>query len=355
MDKFLIDGHKLYWHLDRVQEWQDKRYIPPIYIEVSPVSYCNQRCIFCGVDFAMKNKNVLDTDNFVKKIRELGDAGIKSIMFAGEGEPFLHKDINRFIDVAKNCGIDTAITTNGSAGNKELFNKIIPNLSWIKFSVDAGTKEIYSIVHQSPYQIFGKVIDNIKTIIEIRTQNKLKISIGVQFLIIEENLKDIENAINLFSDIGVDYIVFKPFSKHPQMVKIKDIDYTKETLDHIEDICHKNKDKLNIVFRRDSFEKYIVKSKEFKHCYALPFWGYIDSKGDFYTCSVFIGDDRFKAGNIYSDSIKDVLFSSKRESSIDFGLNELKIDNECRVNCRMTRINEFLELLSKKPSHINFI
>ena len=355
MDKFLIDGHKLYWHLDRVREWQDKRYIAPIYIEISPVSYCNQRCIFCGVDFAMKDKHIINADIFIEKIKELGKTGIKSIMFAGEGEPFLHKDLDRFIDMAKNCGIDIAITTNGSIGNKEAFNKIIPSLSWIKFSVDAGTKGVYKIVHQSPEHVFDKVIQNIKTIVEIRNKNNLKTSIGVQFLIIEENLKDIENAINLFSDIGVDYIVFKPFSKHPRMVKIKDINYTKNMLDSIENICGRNKEKLNIIFRRSSFEKYIKKSKEFEHCYALPFWGYIDSRGNFYTCSIFLGDDRFKAGNIYSDNMQDILFSDKRKYSIDYGLNELEIAKECRVNCRMARINEFLEMLSSKPEHINFV
>ena len=174
-------------------------------------------------------------------------------------------------------------------------------------------------------------------------------------MIIEENLKDIENAVNLFSDIGVDYIVFKPFSKHPQMEKIKDINYTKDTLDYIEDICGKNKERINIIFRRNSFEKYIEKSKQFERCYALTFWGYIDSKGDFYTCSIFLGDERFKAGNIYDDNIKNILFSGKRKSSIDYGLNWLEIAKECRVNCRMARVNEFLEMLSHKPEHINFV
>ena len=355
MDKFLIDGHKLYWHLDRVREWQEKKYISPIYIEVSPVSYCNQRCIFCGVDFAMKEKQSLDADVFENFMKKMGEAGLKSVVFAGDGEPFLHKDLDKMIIATKKNYINAAIVSNGSIGNLDIFNIIIPNLTWIKFSVDAGTKDIYEIVHKSSNHTFDTVINNIKSVVKIKNENKLKTTIGIQFLVIEENLKDIENAINLFSDIGVDYVVFKSFSKHPQQLKNKENLYSRKTLDYIDNIIKKNACKINIIFRRKSFEKYIKKIKEFEHCYALPFWGFLTSKGDFYTCAVFTGDERFKVGNIYDDDIKNILFSDKRKFSIDYGLNGLEIAKECRVNCRMARVNEFLEMLSHKPEHINFI
>ena len=102
-------------------------------------------------------------------------------------------------------------------------------------------------------------------------------------------------------------------------------------------------------------KKYISGKKDFSHCRALPFWGYVSSSGDFYTCSVFIGDPRFRAGNIYRDSVKDILFGKKRRDSIRFGESRLCIDAACRLNCRMARINEFLEGLDQKPNHLNFI
>jgi len=100
-DNYLIDGHKLFWHLDRVRQWQERRVIPPIYIEASPVSFCNHKCIFCGIDFAMKEKHRLETEIFCKRLKELGNLGMRSIMFAGEGEPLLHQDLAKFVQVAK--------------------------------------------------------------------------------------------------------------------------------------------------------------------------------------------------------------------------------------------------------------
>ena len=61
MDKYLLDGHKLYWHLDRVEEWQAKKVVAPIYVEISPLSVCNHKCIFCGIDSESQYHDVTST------------------------------------------------------------------------------------------------------------------------------------------------------------------------------------------------------------------------------------------------------------------------------------------------------
>ena len=43
----------------------------------------------------------------------MGNGGVKSIMFAGEGEPLLHPDIADMVNYAKQCSIDSSFTTNG--------------------------------------------------------------------------------------------------------------------------------------------------------------------------------------------------------------------------------------------------
>lgn len=357
MDKYSIDGHKLCWHLDRVKEWQEERIIPPIYIEVSPVSFCNHKCIFCGLDFAMKEKHRLETEVFCKRLKELGKLGTRSIMFAGEGEPLLHKDLPKFVSVAKDAGIDVSITTNGSLDNYSLWADILSQLTWIRFSVDAGTAKTHALVHRVPEICFDKTINSIESSVKIKNDYNLDVTIGIQFLIIEENLSDLENALNLFTKIKVDYISLKPYSLHPQMAKKKSIIYTRETISYIENVLHKYKNKAgtDIIFRKDAMEKYMLRKKRFNHCRALPFWGYISSRGDFYTCSVFLGDERFKAGNIYREDMQSIMFSDKRRNSIHLGEKDLDIENKCRLNCRMARINEFLELLGDKPEHINFV
>ena len=93
MDKFRIDSHKLIYHIPRVNDWLSGKNIYPIYMEISPAGSCNHRCTYCALDFMEYQKRFLDTEVLKKRLIEMGRLGLKSVMFAGEGEPFLHKDI----------------------------------------------------------------------------------------------------------------------------------------------------------------------------------------------------------------------------------------------------------------------
>jgi len=357
MDKYLIDKHKLYWHLDTVAQWQSNRLIAPIYIEISPISRCNHRCIFCGIDFARDEGSSIRGEVLCRRIPEMAGAGVKSIMFAGEGEPLLHKNLAEFTRIARRSGIDVSVTSNGTLGNRDLWKEMLPDLTWMRFSVDAGSCAVHAKVHNVSEKTFDATLKSIEQAVEVKNEFGLNVTLGVQFLIMEENFHDIENALHLFSQMGVDYISLKPYSLHPQMKKKKEVSYDDDILHHIDLLVdsYRNRTTTNIIYRKGSLKKYINKDKLFSRCYALPFWGYISSSGDFYTCSVFLNDERFRTGNIYEEDMSKIFYGERRRISIRYGEEELVIQNECRLNCRMARINEFLETIEQEPEHINFI
>ena len=357
MDKYLIDSHKLFWHLDRVSLWQKDRMIVPLYLEISPVAYCNHSCIFCAYDFAKKSSLELDTEVICKRLGELGRMGVRSILYSGEGEPLLHKDLPRLIDCAKKSGIDVALATNGSLGSFKLWQEVLPRLTWVRFSLDAATPEVYALVHKVSKGTFSKTIKSIKDAVEVKRKGRLGVAIGVQFLVLEENFKDLEAAIKLVMGIQADYISIKPYSLHPLMKAKKEVSYARDLTDKIDAIVKKNKGKSKtaVIFRKEAMETYMRKEKKFSCCRAMPFWGHISAAGDFFTCGVFVGDNRFMAGNIYKEDMQSIIYGPKRKAAITYGQEKIDISGGCRLNCRMGRINEFLEYLENKPDHLNFI
>lgn len=356
-DRFHIDSHKLLWHLDRLADWQKGRLIAPIYIEISPTSACNHRCVFCGIDFARTGGNFLQTNILCERLKEMATLGLRSIMFAGEGEPLLHKDLSVFVQTAKASGLDISITTNGSLFSDKLVEEILPHLTWIRFSIDAGSPDVYSKVHRVSPQEFSKVISNIKDAARFKKENQLTVTIGVQYLLIDENLKDLKDAFELFADIDIDYLSLKPFSLHPQMKAKMDVSFDSSVISQLQTLIDSASESIKdkVIFRAQSLEKYLSHEISFSHCYALPFWGYIASDGGFYTCSVKLHKDDFCAGNIYQENMASIFWGDKRASSIDYASRLLDVKKDCRVNCRMARVNEFLESLATPPEHVNFI
>ncbi len=357
MDSYLIDGHKLLWHLDRVAAWQAGQLVAPIYMEVSPVSYCNHRCIFCGVDFAMTARHKLETETTCARLAEMAGLGVRSLMFAGEGEPLLHEELPRLVGTAKRAGIDVSITSNGSLGTPDLWAELLPSLTWLRFSLDAGSAPVHAQVHGVAPKVFERTVASIAQALEQRAAAQLPVTIGAQFLVLPENIDDLENAMDLAGRLGLDYLALKSYSLHPQMVKKKDVLYQAEMVARIGELVRRKQPGLatNLIFRQDSMASYQEQAPRFGHCHALPFWAYLASDGNVYTCSVFLGQEEFKAGNIYEQDMEGVFFGEARRRSVEYGSQGLDVCAQCRVNCRMARINEFLDVLSIRPPHVNFI
>ena len=340
---YRIDGEKLHFHPGRVAQWQDAstwevaKEIYPIYVEISPVGACNHRCTFCAVDYIGYKPALLDADLLAGRLSEMSALGIKSVMFAGEGEPLLHKRINDMTRAAIEAGIDVAFTTNGT-----LLHKLdLAGVSWVKVSVNAGTSDTYAKVHRTKKQGFAMVWENIRKAVD----RKGRCTIGVQTLLLPETSGEVQALYDRCDASGVDYLVVKPYSQH------------KFSLTHE----YENTDPPApvIVERTTKFiwrgETAATKEIPYTKCQATPyFWAYIMASGDVYSCSAYLLDDRFKLGNINDQSFKDIWQGERRHQNWRLVLEQLDI-HECRVNCRMDKSNRYLTDLVNGVPHENFI
>jgi GTP 3',8-cyclase len=355
VDKYKIDSHKLMYHVPRVYDWLKGKNIYPIYMEVSPSGACNHRCLYCGLDFMGYRPGFLKTEILKERLSELGGLGLKSIMYAGEGEPFLHPEMVSIIEHTKESGIDVALTTNGVLLKEEVVERVLINTEWIKVSINAGTRETYARIHRSKPEDFDKVVENMSFAAKIKNDKSYKCVLGMQLVLLPENQHEVVFLAKLARDIGMDYFVIKPYSQHPQSktnkystVKYSGFAYLAEELDNV------NSDSFDVVFRSNAMGKWDNNHRNYEKCLALPFWSYIDAGGNVWGCSIYLGDDRFKYGNIYDKTFKDIWESETRQGSLSWVEKKLDV-SRCRVNCRMDEINRYLWDLKCLPEHVNFI
>lgn len=355
MDKFKIDSHKLFYHPERVSNWLKGKEIYPIYLEISPSGACNHRCIFCALDFLGYKTQFIDSAILKKQILEMSHLGVKSILYGGEGEPLLHKDIKTIIQYTKKAGIDTALTTNGALLGKDLSDAILASLTWLKISISAATEGTYAKIHQASPKDFNRVINNLDYIIRLRKLNGYKCTVGAQILLLPENYKEVLSLAKKVKNIGLDYLVVKPYSQHHySKTKIyKNIRYDKY-LFLAEELKKFNDSNFNIIFRTQAMVKWDNDCRIYKHCYALPFWSYIDSYGFVWACSAYLGNRKFIYGNIYKNNFKNIWQGKNKKRIEKFAANKLNAI-DCRVNCRMDEINRYLWELKHPKDHVNFI
>ena len=347
----LVDGHKLMYHPERVSEWLEKGDCFPIYVEIGPTGKCNHRCVFCAVDWLKYGGASIGKEIMFRTLEDLAQSGVKSVMFAGEGEPLLHRDISEFVNRASNNNLSVAITTNGVLFDKEMAESCLPKLSWIRFSVDAGTPEIYALVHGTKTKDFDRVIQNIIDAVDVKKRFGLSVDIDVQALLIPESANGIEKLASLIKNVGADSFQIKPYSQHPLSINRFVVDYRQYSA--LEPILKQfESEKFKVWFRRATMER-LQEGADYNCCHGLPFFSLIDSKGNVIPCNLFYNNPDFTYGNLYEKKFSEIWKGEKRQEVIK-KLNKKGI-KECRESCRLDVINRYLHKLENLTSNDNFI
>lgn len=351
-DNIRIDSHKLIYHPDTVVRWLKGENIYPIELEVGLTNACNHRCIFCAVDYTGYKPDRIETGLLIKNLEEMAQKGVKSIIYAGEGEPLLHKDAPDIINRTKAMGIDAAMSTNGVLLTPEISGECLKSLTWIRFSMAGITDETYDRVQCGRPGDLSKVLFHLEEAVRVKRGQNLHTTLGVQLLLLPDNKDEIVKMGKELRKIGVDYFTIKPFSQHPQSRKILQVDYN-EMLELENEVKTLQTENYKVYFRAHSMHKLDCK-RCYEHCWALPFMVYIDAKGNLWPCIVFMGKDELKYGNLNEESFVKIWEGDHRKEIVDYFM-KMDLEKNCRELCRLDEMNRYLNDLKNPGEHVNFI
>jgi MoaA/NifB/PqqE/SkfB family radical SAM enzyme len=297
----------------------------------------------------------LDSALLKERLAEMGRLGVKSVMYAGEGEPLLHKDIVGIVAHTTASGIDAAMTSNAVLLEGPKAEAMLRHLTWIKVSLNAGTAETYAAVHRTKPADFGRVLENLAAATRLREELGSRCTLGAQILLLPENEGEVELLARELKRRGVDYLVVKPYSQHlmSDTREYEDVDYARYLAleDRLRDLSG---DRFQVIFRARAMKKLGEEKRAYERCLALPFWSYIDSYARLWGCSAYLGNEDFCFGSLAEHTFEE-LWQGERRKAIMERVARDHDTTACRRGCRMDEVNRYLWELTHPSAHVNFI
>lgn len=361
-ERFRFDGHKLMYHLDRIQAWERGERFAPVHIDMGLSKFCNIACIYCyAVVQNMTRGTMIKRDTLLRYIEDCGNLGVRSIGFIGDGEPTLNPAVYDATVLARKHRIDIAMATNGLLFDMSRAHDMLRDMTWIRFNLSAGERDKFRRIHQSKAKNFDKLVEKIRALVQIKKQNGYNCTLGLQMVLIPECYDQVLKEAELGAELGVDYFVIKHCSDseykeigidYKDYIQIEDVLKKAETLSNENYVVQAKWDKIRAgtesPLYKDGYRKYDV-------CYGTPFLLQISGNGKVYPCGPFFNKKRFYIGDIHEQSFYDMVMSD-RYWDVHRDISEsVNVHKDCAIGCRQDYVNKFLWDLKNPPEHINFI
>lgn len=368
MSKYILDGHKLMWHQNRVEAWLNGERIAPITMDVSLTRKCNYRCVYCYGQLQANDEKLMTKDVIFRFLDDAAEIGVKGISLVSDGESTCSPHYKDAILRGAENGVDMALGTNGALLNEEVLESILPVLTYLRFNISAGEPERYAHIMGTKIENFHAVSDNIRKAVEIKRKGNLPVTIGLQMVLMPEFSDQIMPLTELGKELGVDYLVIKHTS---------DDEFGSLGIDY-----SKYHDMVEILKEAEgkSTESYLVKTKwskilsdgkrSYSKCYGPPFIIQLSGSGLVAPCGMLFNDrykEKYHIGNIAEKSFKEIWESDRYWEVMDrIASDEFDAKTMCGTLCLQHKVNEMLykikeegsafpESSEEPPMHINFI
>jgi len=313
--ELILDSHKLSYHMDRVNAWKAGERIAPVTVDMALTRACGSMCKFC---YAMmqepQKRHGIKTHHALNLLDDFSEIGVRGVSLVSDGESTLSKSYVPFVQHAAELGISVGNATNAWEWGPEKSEQVLPHMSWIRFTVAAGTPEKYAeIMYKGPEhtEVYDKAIRNIKHAVEFKKKHNLSVTLGIQMVLMPEFKDEIIPFAKLGVDLGVDYAVIKHCSDdeyHTLGVDYSKYEQMYELLEQAESL---STEKTKVIVKWDKIND---KGKpSYKRFYGPPFLLQISGSGLVAPSGMFFNArySKLHIGDFTSERFIDIFKSDK--------------------------------------------
>lgn len=181
--------------------------VSPLAWELDPSGVCNLHCSFCL--FPNDAKQFIDTEHFLDLVRQARQLEAKAIIIAGDGEPLVHKGIDKMLRRVREEGLDLFLFTNGTLiGHRGFADSIVDTVTMIIGGIYGGTRESFRATTRS--DSFDAACGGFREVIRRRNARGSKTPVVVGGWVADgANTDDLDAVVSLGEDIGFDWMYLR--------------------------------------------------------------------------------------------------------------------------------------------------
>ena len=368
----MMDASKLGYHMDRVNAWAAGEKIAPIGVDMALTRACGAMCKFCYATMQeAQERPLIKTIDALNLLDDFAEIGIKAVELTSDGESTLSKAYVPFIQHAAELGIDVANATNGWELTPDKTDQVLPHLSWVRFTVAAGTPQRYAEIMykgKEHTQVFDRAMAHIRYAVELKKMLGLKVTLGIQMVLMPEFKDEIIPFTKLGLYLGVDFIMIKHCADDEQRTLGMDYaEYNNSMTQLLKQAEAMSTDDTKVIVKWNKINNGDTSS--YQRAYGPQFLlqlsgsGLVAPAGQFFNARY----SKFHIGNFTEERFIDIFKSPRYKRVMDY-LASPSFDAETMMgtlphafyaNVALDRHAKGIELIKKpdgpEPLHLNFI
>lgn len=348
---------KILANVDRVVEFVDGDNPAPVLVEFDPSNTCNHGCYFCissyihlpeSKDLETYDKTVMPRDTLMNACQDFIDMGVRAINWTGGGEPTINRHLKDAITlIGQNSDIKMGIFTNGTLLDKwDMFDTMVDNMTWVRFSIDAGTPETYNHIRRPKGNTgWNKMVSNLEKLIAVNKSKGKKIQIGTGFVITPDTVGEIVDFAKFFAKYDIDYCQYKPeiVNREREEGVQRDLKFWEEEaeprLAEAKEILG-DKFEINGYKMTDLVSDRSLFGRNYKKCLGSQIQPCVGADGEIYVCTNHRGYKQYSYGSLHDKSFKEIWSDVQARSKVMHQIESVECFSNCTKLCKPHESNK---------------
>lgn len=306
---------------------KNKTLIGPQSIDILITSKCNINCLYCTIHSPFNTEKIrpgyIKWPLLKKIIDDARRINTDSITLSGDGEPWLHPQIEKIISYIKNKGLGLTINTNLTFPDPKIL-KIFIKADKLRVNAASLTEDLYCKIHSTDPNVYKNLIRNLTVIGKISKINSLP-ELIIVYIVTKLNYRNLPEMVSSLQkykikNIEIELMEEKEFTRKLSIGKNQIAEFKKI-------VGNLQNDNLETDFNFNFEGDYRNPCKE---CYLPYLNGRIETDG---TVAFCCKNSNLILGNVHKNTLRELWFSDQAQEIRYLATHAFNLDDPLWKPC----------------------